>query len=106
LSTGIFWKDIFAVFQQTTTIQSIADGQNQVPPYIFFFKKLFHSDIHHNREEKTMPTLNPSSWPSSLVILFNLCVSSHAKFSHKISAGIPTGAYVFVLMLMNQDYFE
>ncbi len=37
-----------------STIQSIPDGQNQVPFYTFLFDKTFHSDISHNREENTV----------------------------------------------------
>lgn len=45
---------------QTTTIQSIPNGQNQVQPYIFF-KKTFHSDIYVTIEKQKMRAVSISS---------------------------------------------
>lgn len=43
-------------------IQSILNGQSQLPSYIFFlFEKLLHLDMQHNKEEKTVTLCSNNS---------------------------------------------
>lgn len=56
-------------------IQSIPDGQNEV---FFLFEKLFHLDIRHHKEEKTIPT-SVSCWLKQPVTKKNESNSNHYR---------------------------
>jgi len=80
-----FLQDLLA-YQQTKQvtlklkliIQSVSNGQTQVPAYIFFlFEKqsLWYSQsLHHNRKEKTIPTQHNSLKDVLILLLYILCL--------------------------------